>query len=54
MAKYKVNKQFRDKYTKEVYKTNQEIDMTVKRATEVMRNLGDDRLERLDAPTEKE
>lgn len=39
MAKYKVLKTFRDKHTKEVYEAGQEIEMTVKRANEAMKNL---------------
>lgn len=39
MAKYKVLKKFRDKYTKEVYKEGQEVEMTVKRADEAVKNL---------------
>lgn len=39
MAKYKVLKTFRDKYTKETYEKGQEIDMTVKRAEEAIKNL---------------
>ena len=39
MAQYKVLKTFRDKYTKETYDKGQEIDMTVKRAEEAIRNL---------------
>ena len=51
MAKYKVLKTFRDKYTKETYEKGQEIDMTVKRAEEAIKNLkeyGGDFLERID------
>jgi len=50
MAKYRVTKKFRDIHTKEVYEIDQEIEMTVRRANEVMKNLGNDRLVRLDAP----
>lgn len=39
MAKYKVIKSFRDKETKEVYKADDVIEMTVKRANEVAENL---------------
>lgn len=39
MAKYKVLQPFRDKETKEKYKKNQVIDMTVKRADEAIKNL---------------
>ena len=51
MAKYKVLKTFRDKYTKETYEKGQEIDMTVKRAEEAIKNLkeyGGGFLERID------
>lgn len=48
MAKYKVLKKFRDKETKEVYKPNTEIEMTVKRASEVAKNLDGSFLERID------
>lgn len=53
MAKYKVLKKFRDVHTREVYKPNTEIEMTVKRADEVEKNLDSSFLERLDRP-EKE
>lgn len=39
MAKYKVLQKFRDVETKEVYKANQEIEMTVKRADAAVKNL---------------
>lgn len=39
MAKYIVLRNFRDKYTKEMYKKGQEIDVTVKRAKEMEANL---------------
>ncbi|MEV9640426.1 hypothetical protein ABZ756_06985 [Mammaliicoccus sciuri] len=39
MAKYKVLQPFRDKETKEEYKANQEVEMTVKRADEAVKNL---------------
>lgn len=51
MAKYKVLRTFKDKYTKEVYKEGQEIEMTVKRADEAAENLkkwDGDFLERID------
>lgn len=48
MAKYKVLKTFRDKETREVYKPNTEIEMTVKRAEEVEKNLDGSFLERID------
>ena len=38
MAQYKVLKPFRDKYTKETYEKGQEIDITVKRADEAIKN----------------
>lgn len=53
MAKYKIKKEFRDKYTKEVYIPNSEVEMTVKRADEVKSNLDDTFLERLDIPDKK-
>lgn len=39
MAKYKVLKKFKDIKTKEVYKEGQEVEMTVKRADEAIKNL---------------
>ncbi len=39
MAEYKVLKSFRDIETNEVYEEGQEIDRTVKRAGEAIRNL---------------
>lgn len=48
MAKYKVLKAFRDIHTKEVYKEKSEIEMTVKRATEVEKNLDSSFLLRID------
>lgn len=48
MAKYKVLKKFRDIHTKEVYKANTEIEMTVKRADEVEKNLDSSFLKRID------
>ena len=48
MAKYQVLKAFRDIHTKEVYKANAEIEMTVKRATEVEKNLDSSFLLRID------
>lgn len=48
MAKYKVLKKFRDIHTKEVYKPNIEIEMTVKRANEVEKNLDGSFLLRID------
>ena len=48
MAKFKVLKTFRDKHTKEVYKKDSVIDITVKRADEVAKNLDGSFLERID------
>ena len=48
MATYKVLKAFRDKHTKEVYKANDEIEMTVKRAKEVEKNLDGSFLDRIE------
>lgn len=48
MAKYKVLKKFRDKETKEIYEPNTEIEMTVKRADEVEKNLDGSFLVRID------
>lgn len=39
MAKYKVLQKFRDIETKAVYESGQEIEMTVKRADEAVKNL---------------
>lgn len=38
--KYTVLKTFRDKRTKDIYKAGQEIDLLVKRAKEIEKNLG--------------
>ena len=38
--KYTILKSFRDKYTKELYEKGQEIDLLVKRAKEIEKNLG--------------
>lgn len=48
MAKFKVLKTFRDKRTKEIYKKGSTIDITVKRADEVAKNLDGSFLERID------
>lgn len=48
MAKYKVLKSFRDKHTKEIYEKDATIEMTVKRATEVEKNLDSSFLERVE------
>lgn len=50
MAKYKVLKPFRDIETKQVYDANKEIEMTVKRANEVEKNLDSSFLERIEEP----
>lgn len=39
MAQYKVIQKFRDIKTNEIYEKNQEIEMTVKRADEAIKNL---------------
>lgn len=38
--KHTILKSFRDKYTKELYEKGQEIDLLVKRAKEIEKNLG--------------
>ena len=50
MAVYRILKPFKDIYTGETYKKDQEIDITVKRAEEAIKNLKDhgDFLERID------
>lgn len=53
MAKYKVLKSFRDTHTKDVYKKDTEIEMTVKRAEEVEKNLDGSFLERIDNKEKK-
>jgi hypothetical protein len=54
MAEYKVLQNFRDKNTKELYSEGAEIDMTVKRAKEVEKKLGEGFLERLDTPQKED
>lgn len=39
MAQYKVLEIFKDKDTQEVYRVGQEVELTVKRATEIEKNL---------------
>lgn len=39
MAKYIVKQSFRDTHTKDIYEVGQEIEMTVKRANEAIKNL---------------
>lgn len=46
--KYEILKTFRDKHTKEVYKVGQEIDILVKRAKEIEKNLGTGYVKRKD------
>lgn len=56
MAKYRVLKSFKDIKTGEIYQQNQEIEMTVKRADEAIKNLNkyDGKfLERLDDKKEE-
>lgn len=48
MAKYKILKEFRDTHTKEVYQKDKIIEMTVKRAAEVEKNLDSSFLERVE------
>ena len=54
MAKFKVLKNFRDIHTNEIHKENTEIEMTVKRAKEVEKNLDDSFLERIEEEKEPE
>lgn len=42
MAKFEVKQDFKDTHTKEIYKTGSEIELTDKRAKEVVANLGND------------
>lgn len=57
MAQYKVLEVFKDKDTQEVYKVGQEVELTVKRATEIKKNLKEyDKqfIERIDNKDKKE
>lgn len=54
MAKFKVMKTFRDIHTKEIYQKDKEIELTVKRAEEVEKNLDDSFLVRIDKEEKKE
>lgn len=54
MVKFKVLKTFRDIHTQEVYAEETEIDMTVKRAKEVEKNLDGSFLERIEEEKEPE
>lgn len=53
MAKYKVLKTFRDIHTNEIYEPNSEIELTVKRANEVEKNLDSSFLVRIDEKDDK-
>lgn len=53
MAKFKVLKKFRDIETKVTYEVNQEIELTAKRAKEVVENLDDSFLEKVEVPKKK-
>lgn len=48
MAKFEVKKAFQDIHTKEVYEKGAMIEMTVKRADEVKKNLDETFLDRVD------
>lgn len=48
MAKFEVKKTFRDVHTQELYEKGSIIDMTVKRADEVEKNLDQSFLKRVD------
>lgn len=57
MAQYKVLEIFKDKDTQEIYKVGQEVELTVKRATEIEKNLkGHDKqfIERIDNKDKEE
>lgn len=57
MAQYKVLEVFKDKDTQEIYKVGQEVELTVKRATEIEKNLKEyDKqfLERIDNKNKEE
>lgn len=53
MATFKVNKEFKDIHTKELYEADSEIEMTVKRSKEVESNLDSTYLERIDDKEEE-
>ena len=53
MAKFKVLKDFRDIHTKEIYEANSEIEMTVKRSEEVIKNLDASFLQRIEEEAAK-
>ena len=48
MVKYKVLKTFKDIHTDEIYDAQSEIDITVKRANEIVKNLGSSFIVRVD------
>lgn len=57
MAQYKILEIFKDKDTQEVYRVGQEVELTVKRATEIEKNLKEyDKqfLERIDNKNKEE
>lgn len=57
MAQYKVLEIFKDKDTQEIYRVGQEVELTVKRATEIEKNLKEyDKqfLERIDNKNKEE
>lgn len=54
MAKFKALKTFRDIHTKEIYQAGTVIDMTVKRAKEVEKNLDETFLERVEENDDKD
>ena len=53
MAKFKVLKSFRDIETKETYAIDQEIEFTAKRAKDVVENLDDSFLEKIEIAKKK-
>ena len=53
MAKFKVLKVFQDIETKETYAIDQEIELTAKRAKEVVKNLDDSFLEKIEVTKKK-
>ena len=54
MAKFKALKTFRDIHTQEIYEQGVVIEMAVKRADEVKKNLDDTFLERVEENDEKQ
>lgn len=53
MAKFKVLKVFQDIETKEIYAIDQEVELTAKRAKEVVENLDDSFLEKVEVAKKK-